>query len=67
MTTLMIELNDNKALSLIKDLEDLKLLRIIRKRERLSDVLLGSVSDEQAEKMHDELNNMRTTEWDRSF
>jgi len=70
MSVLTIELIDDKALNLIKDLEELNLVKILdnpdvkAKRAKLSQLLAGSVSKEQAELWNKELDQMRN-EWER--
>ena len=65
-----IKFKDNKALKLIRDLEDLNLIRVVDTTElkkpvtRFSDLLKSSISREQAENMQKELKKMRS-EWER--
>jgi len=69
METLTIELNNSKTLSILKELEGLSLLRIVKKQPRTSnmaDLLANSISDEQAVLMNKELQQMRN-EWERTF
>ncbi len=71
MQTITIEINNDKALKLIEELEALNLIRIIRNNEttsgkKLSDRLVGSISQEQADRMMKELEQMRS-EWDRDI
>jgi hypothetical protein len=71
METLTIRLKDEKARKLIQDLEDLNILQVINTEKpnhktKLSDLLIGSVSEEQGKKMHNELKNMRE-EWERDI
>jgi hypothetical protein len=70
METLTIKIKDNKALKLIHDLEDLNLIQVIGSSEKktttkLSDILNGSISTEQADNMQKELKQMRD-EWERN-
>lgn len=70
METLTIKIKDNKALKLIHDLEDLNLIQVIgsdikKHTTKLSDVLNGSISTEQADNMQKELKQMRS-EWERN-
>ena len=60
METLTIKIKDNKALKLIHDLEDLNLIQVIgsdlkKNTAKLSDILNGSISKEQADNMQKEL------------
>ena len=70
METLTIKIKDNKALKLIHDLEDLNLIQVIgsdlkKNTAKLSDILNGSISKEQADNMQKELKQMRN-EWERN-
>jgi hypothetical protein len=70
METLTIKIKDNKALKLIHDLEDLNLIQVIgsdvkKNATKLSDILNGSISTEQADNMQKELKQMRN-EWERN-
>lgn len=69
METITIKIKDQKALKLIHDLEDLNVLEVVnppkkRSGPTLSERLSGSISVEQAEIMHKELQQMRN-EWER--
>jgi hypothetical protein len=69
METLTIKIKDIKALKLIHDLEDLNLIQVIspvvkRTKTKLSEILSGSITPEQAENMQTELKQMRA-EWER--
>jgi hypothetical protein len=69
MTTLTIELNNMRAISVIKELEKLDLLRIVKrqvKRQNMADLLENSIDSKQAEIINQELNQMRN-EWERVF
>ena len=69
METLTIELNNPKTFSLLKELEDLALLRIVKKQlqtNNIADSLSNCISNEQAELMNKELKQMRE-EWERAF
>ena len=70
MATLTIQINNNKALKLIQDLEDLEALDLIRilknkklatitTEKKLSSILDKSITQKQADKMTKELNQMR--------
>jgi hypothetical protein len=70
METLTIKIKDNKALKLIHDLEDLNLIQVVvpavkKSKEKLSAILSGSISPEEADNMHKELQQMRN-EWERN-
>jgi hypothetical protein len=70
MKTLTIKVRDGKALKLIQDLESLNLIQVIKKSsskkssQKLSEMMTGSLSQEQADLMHQELKKNRS-EWDR--
>lgn len=70
MATLTIQINNNKALKLIQDLEDLEALDLIRilknkklatitTEKKLSSIPDKSITQKQADKMTKELNQMR--------
>jgi len=68
-TTLTVELNDRKTLSILKELESLDLLRIVKKQSKaknIADLLENSINNEQAALMNKELKQMRE-EWERTF
>ena len=70
METLTIKIKNNKALKLIHDLEDLNLIQVVgseikKPAVKLSALLSGSISSEQADNMHKELEQMRN-EWERN-
>jgi len=69
METLTIELNNPKTFSLLKELEELALLRIVNKQfqtNNMADLLSNCISNEQAALMNNELKQMRE-EWERVF
>ena len=69
METLTIELNNRKTFSILKELEELSLLRIVKRRPRtnnMADLLSNCISNEQAILMNDELKQMREG-WERIF
>lgn len=70
MDRLTIKIKDQKALKLIHDLEDLNLIQVVssvisKPAAKLSDVLNGSISIGQANKMQKEIEQMRD-EWERN-
>ena len=70
METLTIKIKDSKALKLIHDLEDLNLIQVVssdikKPSAKLSAILSGSITAEQANDMHKELEQMRN-EWERN-
>jgi len=69
MDTLTIKIRDSKALKLIHDLESLNLIQVIhndtkKPGKKLSSIMNGSISEEQADSMQQELKQMRD-EWKR--
>jgi hypothetical protein len=69
MDTLTIKIRDSKALKLIRDLESLNLIQVIndkakKPKKKLSAIMTGSISQEQADSMQKELKQMRD-EWKR--
>ena len=69
METLTIELNNKKTLAILKELEELSLLRIVKKQSQtnnIADMLANSISSEQAALLNRELKQMRE-EWERVF
>ena len=69
METLTIELNNARTFSLLKELEELSLLRIVRKQPQannMADLLSNCINSEQAALMNRELKQMRE-EWERFF
>ena len=69
MDTLTIELSNVKTFSLLKELEELSLLRIVRKQPQtnnMANMLSNCISSEQAALMNRELKQMRE-EWERVF
>ncbi|MBS1530059.1 MAG: hypothetical protein JSU01_07115 [Bacteroidetes bacterium] len=70
MDTLTIKVRDSKALKLIQDLESLDLIQVIHNdvqssSKKLSEKLAGSISNEDADSMQEELKKMRS-EWERN-
>ncbi|MBX2896284.1 MAG: hypothetical protein KF856_14340 [Cyclobacteriaceae bacterium] len=71
MTQLTIEIIDKKTLKLIEDLESMKLIRVLKGKEKtnkkkLSERLAGSLSPLQAKAWNKELEKMRG-EWQRDI
>jgi len=69
MKTVTVEIRNEKALALLRNLESLKLLRVLEEKpsktkQKLSERFAGSLSKERAEELQKELTKMRT-EWDR--
>jgi hypothetical protein len=64
METLAIKIKDSNGLKLIRNLEALKVLEVVNPEKKqsgikLSERLSGSISAEQAEIMHKQLQQMR--------
>jgi len=69
METLTIELSNPKTFSLLKELEALTLLRIVKEQPQannMADLLSNCISSEQAALMNKELKQARG-EWERVF
>ena len=71
MAIVRIETKDDKALQLIEQLEAMNLIRILREEKqrpekKLSERMMGSISEEEAEKMRTALEKMRA-EWERDI
>jgi hypothetical protein len=71
MKQVTIEINNSKAMRLIENLADLKLITLLKTAkkpvaQKLSDRLEGSITASQAKKMHIELKKMRK-EWERDI
>ena len=69
METLTIELNNPRTFFLLKELEDLALLRIVKKHPQtnnVADLLSNCINSEQAALMNNELKQVRS-EWERVF
>ncbi len=71
MTQLTIEISDNKTLKLIEDLEDLKLIKVLKgkakeNKKKLSERLAGSLTLSQAKQLDKELKKIRG-EWERGI
>ena len=69
MTTIEIQVTNDKALKLIKDLEALQLLRIVKHRKKKSaklSELAGALPSEVAEEMQKYITECRN-EWNRDI
>jgi len=70
MTTIEIQVTNNKTIKLLKDLEELQLLKIVRKRKRktakLSEQFSGSLPLSVAEEMQKYIVESRD-EWNRNI
>jgi len=66
MTTLTIEITNEKALRLLQDLEDLNIIRVIKNQTKLSSLrgkIKTKMSDEAIDKQVNDLRN----EWQRDI
>ncbi|WP_421775375.1 hypothetical protein [Gracilimonas sp.] len=70
METIKIQIKDRKALKILKELEDLDILKVLSaddaglvSKEKLSDKYAGALSSDTAQKMHNYVNESRE-EWD---
>ncbi|RLD27230.1 MAG: hypothetical protein DRI54_01405 [Bacteroidetes bacterium] len=70
MKTVIVELRNNNALRLLKDLELVNIIRVIEKPKKdnvkLSDKYAAQLPKEVAEKMQDYVSKNRS-EWDRNI
>lgn len=61
--TMLIELKSQKALKLIRDLEDLNIIKVLKEniteKKKLSDKYRGSISKEQGEKLDKHIEDSR--------
>ncbi len=68
MKTVVVEIKNDIALSLLDNLESMNILRVIKKRERpkqnLSERFAGCLSKERVDELQKELTEMRR-EWER--
>ena len=66
METLLIQINDDKAYRLLRDLEDLKILKVLKKnttpKEKLSDKYAGKLPSDIAEELQNYVTESRK-EW----
>ncbi|WP_295650379.1 hypothetical protein [uncultured Mucilaginibacter sp.] len=66
METLVIELTNSKAYKLLQDMEELNLIKVIKKKVKISDLkgkLTSSMSNEEIDAQLKELRG----EWQRNF
>ncbi len=70
MKTVTVELKNNNALRLLKDLELAKIIRIVdrdkQEKTKLSSRLRGSISKERAKELNQQLKQIRN-EWERNI
>ncbi len=70
MKTVTVELRNNNALRLLKDLELAKIIRIVdrdkQEKTKLSSRLRGSISKERAKELNQQLKQIRN-EWERNI
>jgi hypothetical protein len=67
METIMVELTNSKALGILQELEDLHLIKLLRKntipaKQKLSDKYRGILSKKDGKRLSDHIDNMRN-EW----
>lgn len=68
MKTVIVELRNNNALRLLKDLELANIIRVLdedtrEEKTRLSKSIRGAISKERAKELNEQLNKMRN-EWE---
>jgi len=71
MKQITVEINDSKALKILKNLEELNLIKLLKDKtkspsKKLSTRLAGSITRTQALKQDAELKKMRS-EWERGI
>jgi len=70
METILIQLNDKKALQLLLNLEEMNLIKVLRKsitpQQKLSDKYAGKLSKETGEQLQQYINKSRD-EWNRDI
>ena len=66
MTTLTIELTNEKALKLLQDLEDLNIIRVIKNQTKLSSLRSKIKTKMSNEAIDKQINNLRN-EWQRDI
>lgn len=67
MDTMLIQLTNQKAVGLLHELEELKLIKVLRENiaspaTKLSDKYKGIISKEQGQKLNEHIQQMRS-EW----
>ena len=64
--TMLIELTNQKAIKLLRDLEDLNIIKVLKEniteKKKLSDKYFGSISEEQGKKLDKHIEDSRN-EW----
>jgi hypothetical protein len=69
MDTLLIELTNPKAMNLLQELEDLHLIRVLKKetstKTKLSSILRGSITAKEANELNEVIKKSRN-EWERN-
>ena len=67
METVLVQINNNKAYRLLEDLEDLHILKVLKKsilpQQKLSEKYKGVFSEEDAKNFNEHTQTMRK-EWD---
>ena len=66
MTTLTIEITNEKALKLLQDLEDLNIIRVIKNQTKLSSLRSKIKTKMSNEAIDKQINNLRS-EWQRDI
>lgn len=69
METIIVELTHNKALQLLQDLEDMKIIRLLKSnrtaKDKLSDKYRGILSKAEGKALNQHIHEMRS-EWNNS-
>jgi hypothetical protein len=66
MDTLIIELTNSKAYKLLQDMEDLNLIKVIKKKNKMSELRGKLTSSMTNEEIDNQLKTLRE-EWQRDF
>ncbi len=72
METLLIEIRDPKGMNLLRDLEEMDIIKILKReetlkpKEKLSERFRGCISPEEGEKLNEYIKQSRE-EWERDF
>jgi hypothetical protein len=70
METILIELKERRALNILRELEQLSLIKLLEEKtvsaQKMSEKYRGKLSSETAEAMHKHVQQMRN-EWDRDI
>ncbi|MCU0340293.1 MAG: hypothetical protein MUE30_10430 [Spirosomaceae bacterium] len=69
MQTILIEVTHPKGMALLRDLEELDVIRMIQQdkpKQKLSEIFAGCITPEEANKLNEYVKNSRN-EWERDI